>query len=69
MWLLLLLAGLGLSSPLPRPDSADLMLVAGDGEMSNLMRTAITMMEDRADRAPEQVSTQSTTQQTGGNMK
>ena len=61
MWLLLLLlAGLSLSSP----DSADLVLVAGDGKMSDLMRTAITMMEDRADRAPEQVSTQSTTQQT-----
>ena len=59
MWLLLLLlAGLSLSSP----DSADLVLVAGDGEMSDLMRTAITMMEDRADRAPEQVSTHSTTQ-------
>ena len=56
MWLLLLLAGLGLSSPLPRPDSADLMLVAVDGEMSNLMRTAITMMEDRADTGLEQVS-------------
>ena len=60
MWLLLLLAGLSLSSPRLRPDSADLVLVAGDGEMSDLMRTAITMMEDRADRAPEQVSTQYT---------
>ena len=57
--LLLLLAGLGVSSPLPRADSADLVLVAGDGEMSDIMRTAITMMEDRADRDMEQVSVKS----------
>ena len=56
MWLLLLLTGLGLSSPLPRADSADLVLVAGDGEMSDLMRAAMTMMEDRADRDVELVS-------------
>ena len=63
MWLLLLLlAGLGLSSPLPRADSADLVLVAGDGEMSDLMRTAITMMEDRVDRDVEQVSILTTRQ-------
>ena len=60
--------GLGMGSPLPRvdqseasiaridqsEDSADLVLVGGDGEMSALMRTAITMMEDRADRNLEQ---------------
>ena len=56
MWLLLLLlSGLGLASPRPSDSgSADLVLVAGDGEMSDLMKTAITMMEDRADRNLEQ---------------
>ena len=55
MWLLLLLlSGLGLASPRPsEPGSADLVLVAGDGEMSDLMKTAITMMEDRADTVLE----------------
>ena len=64
MWLLLLLlAGLGLSSPRPRADSADLVLVAGDGEMSEIMRTAMTMMEDRADRDLELVSKYTSTLQ------
>ena len=55
MWLLLLLlSGLGLASPRPSElGSADLVLVAGDGEMSDLMKTAITMMEDRADTVLE----------------